>query len=214
VLEDEIRHCTEFLVWDTPDYVQSWWTRVELLALAYAKGRGLALPQLSTLSPDGERSPGLPFPLPEMTRAERRRYSRWCANTNPSLIAPHTPDVIRALTEVLPLARRIPVVSDHVWSSEFRNLRLAQCSARPAEQSTPSVDSDLWLSRSPELLRIPPAEFELAASNGGMRCPGCGRDVTIGSAPPRYTWIWDDVPGTTRKGTLIPEPVWLWEHPA
>lgn len=81
-----IEQCREMVAYRTNDYLDSWWTRGEVITLAYRRGSGSeSRPALRIYDADpveGEEGTRTGL-MPEMTEAQLRRMARWYAHTDP-----------------------------------------------------------------------------------------------------------------------------------
>lgn len=192
----------EIWLYGTSDYLDSWWTRGELVALSYrcAYGGG-PVPNLRIYNPDDGRIDEISKEfLPKLSKEHLRRIARWYSNSDPGTMGPESMQIMRFLSSI-PLIRNIGYFKDHVWTREFWDFPLMQCincgtiikdiaiKSNKLETNVEfDVDAFVW-SREPILFRLAPEIAMDASKRGEIECPKCKKLYNLKSALPRYLWM-------------------------
>lgn len=192
MIDRKVGAADELWVYETEDYYDSWWTRAELLTIAYRRASGIYAPRVRVFDPARTELRDLPEDaLPELSKKQAKRMARWYANTDPGMIAPEALTAIRFYSK-LPLLGRLPYFHDHVWSEEFwfnNILPCERCGAREPRPELKDIEAFLWL-RDPKMVRLPRRELEEALERGAVICPGCLTIYPVSQSPHlRYLWI-------------------------
>ena len=192
MIDRKIGAAEELWVYLTEDYLASWWTRAELVAIAYRLASGRVAPRVRVYDPATNTLHNLPEGwLPSFTPEQRRRLARWYANSDPGSMGFELVPVMRHYAS-LPLLGRLKYFSDPVWSDEFWENPLLPCSTCQHESATPGgidMDSFLWL-REPHLVPLSIDQLEDAVQRGRLSCPVCQTTYETREAPnPRVLWM-------------------------
>lgn len=179
----------EVWVYNTNDYLHSWWTQAELVTLTY---RYATEAKVRIVDPSSNRFHNAPAGyFPKLSEEQRDRMARWYANCDPAEMGPESMMVWRMLSRI-PIVNWIPFVKDHVWSEEFWEYPLLPCQTCKARQPLPQqidVDAFLWL-KFPGLVKIHPKLLARGLETGVTQCPVCGSTYHIHRDPySRYLWI-------------------------
>lgn len=192
MIDRKIGAAEEMWVYGTEDYLASWWTRAELMTIAYRLAGGVGAPRLRLYDPAAGTLRDLPEAwLPSMSKEQQRRMARWYANTDPGTMGFESVLLIRFLSS-LPLLGRLKYFKDPVWSEEFWDDPLLPCVT--CQRNSPAhagldIDAFLWL-REPHLVRLTTEQLEAAAERGHLSCPVCRTTYEIREAPnPRLLWM-------------------------
>src|SRR5207249_1455274 len=90
----------EVWVYNTDDYLDSWWTQGEIVTIAYRKAAGSYYPKLRVYDyKSGTLIDPPAIYLPQMTKVQVRRMARWFANTDPWTMGPEGITPIRITAE-------------------------------------------------------------------------------------------------------------------
>jgi hypothetical protein len=192
MIDRKIGAAEEMWVYGTEDYLASWWTRAELVTIAYRLACGVSAPRLRLYDPATGTLRDLPEAwLPPMSREQRRRMARWYSNTDPGTMGFESVQVMRFYSS-LPLLGRLKYFNDPVWSEEFWEDTLLPCATCGRNSPTPAwldLDAFLWL-REPHLVRLTTEQLEAAVERGHLPCPVCQTTYEIREAPnPRLLWL-------------------------
>jgi len=100
-----IAQCAEMIIYRSNDYLDSWWTRGEVVTLAYRRGSGSESQPVIRIY-DPERDPGrltdAPAELmPVVSEPQLRRMARWYAHTDPHEIGPENVGFCRMIHKVI-----------------------------------------------------------------------------------------------------------------
>jgi hypothetical protein len=199
MIDRRVGAADELWVYETDDYYESWWTRAELVTVAYRIASGIYAPEVRLFRPErGEVSAPPTTFLPVMSRGQKARMARWYANADPGMIAPEALATMRAYSQ-LPLLGRLPYFHDHVWSEDFwfnNLLPCDRCAERAERLRLSDLEAFLWL-RDPKLNRLSQRQVEEGLARGAVVCPGCETVYKIRQGShPRYLWV----PLRTRSG--------------
>lgn len=192
MIDRKVGAADELWVYETEDYYDSWWTRAELVTVAYRRASNIYAPRVRVFDPARGEVRDLPDgALPALTKKQTKRMARWYANTDPGMISPESLAAMRAYAQV-PLLGRLPYFHDHVWSEEFwfeNILPCGRCAARAPRPDPRDLEAFLWL-RDPKMVRLPQKEMEEALGRGALICPGCLTTYPVSRSPHlRYLWI-------------------------
>jgi hypothetical protein len=192
MIDRKIGVADELWIFETDDYYDSWWTRAELVTIAYRKASGTVAPKVRAYRPKDHTVHDLPADfLPALSVQERRRMARWYSNTDPGTMGPEALQPMRIYAQ-LPLIGRLRYFHDHVWSDEFwftPILPCARCGARTQRPRLFDLDAFLWL-RDAHLVRLSAQQLADAISRGEVACPACRTVYNITQAPhSRYLWM-------------------------
>lgn len=192
MIDRRVGAADELWVYETDDYYDSWWTRAELMTVAYRRASGADVPLVRLFDPERGVVRDAPADfLPAMNRGQVRRMARWYANTDPGTMGPEALTPMRFYSQV-PLLGRLAYFHDHVWSDDFwfvPILPCEQCEARGARPALRDVESFLWLNQ-PKFVRLQPQQLEEALGRGEFVCTGCRIVYKIRKDPhPRYLWM-------------------------
>lgn len=192
MIDRRIGAADELWVYETDDYYDSWWTRGELVTVAYRQASGIYAPKVRAFHSKQGKVRDLPANfLSPMTSKQKARMARWYANTDPGMMAPESLNTMRFYAQ-LPLLGRLPYFRDHVWSENFWFVSLLRCDlcGERARGSRPfDLEAFLWLN-DPKLVRLSPQQLKEALTGGDIICPGCRTTYKIRQSPDmRYLWI-------------------------
>lgn len=192
MIDRKIGAAEEMWVYWTEDYPASWWTRAELVTIAYRLACGIKAPRMRLYDAATDSLQDLPEGwLPEMSHEQKRRMSRWYSNTDPGTMGFESVQVMR-LYASLPLLGRFKYFNDPVWSGEFWEDPLLPCATCRRNSAPPAwfdIDSFLWL-REPHLVPLTRQRLEEAVERGHLCCPVCQTTYEIKEAPnPRLLWM-------------------------
>jgi hypothetical protein len=169
---------TEFWVYESDDYYNSWWTIGELGTLVYrAKEgfRGKRPPRLRIYDPQTDKVRDAPKDyLPTMSKNEARRMARWYANSDAHGMSPES-RLPMLFYQQIPVLNWLPYVNDHAWSQEFwqhQILDCACCRTIGKRRNQFDIDAFLW-TRGPGFYRMSPQEVSQSLRAGSVVCPTC-----------------------------------------
>lgn len=192
----------EIWLYYTSDYINSWWTRGELVALSYRYANGGdPFPKLKIYNPDNDRISEITKEfLPKLSKEQKHRIARWYSNSDPGTMGPESIPVMRSISDI-PLIRNVGYFKDHVWSREFWDFPLMQCTNCSSVSKDVAVkrynmeidaefdvDAFIW-SREPVLFRLTPEDVMNASKQGEIECPKCKKLFYLKRALPRYLWM-------------------------
>lgn len=213
MIDRKIGAAEEMWVYATDDYLASWWTRAELVTIAYRLAGGVSAPRLRLYDPAAGTLRDLPEAwLPSLSKEQQRRMARWYANTDPGTMGFESVLIIRLLSS-LPLLGRLEYFKDPVWSEEFWDDPLLPCVTCRRSSPTPGwldLDAFLWL-REPHLVPLSTEQLAAAVERGHISCPVCQTTYEIREAPnPRLLWMPLPLGGPTGSGgaNLVGLPVY------
>jgi hypothetical protein len=191
-IDRKIGAAEEMWIYGTGDYLDSWWTRSELVTVSYRRASGTSAPRVRVYDPaTGTLADPPESWIPRMSRKQARRLARWYANTDSGSMGVESVPVMQFLAQ-LPLLGRLDYFNDRVWSDEFWNDLLLPCvTCQRSNGATTEVDMEafLWL-REPYLRRFAPEQLVEAAERGYLCCPVCQTTYEILEAPtPRLLWM-------------------------
>lgn len=192
LIDRKISASDELWIYETGDYYDSWWTRAELITIAYRKASGAEVPAVRAYAPATATVRDLPPDfLPAMSGKQKRRMARWYANTDPGTMGPEALAAIRFYAQ-LPLIGQLSYFHDHVWSDDFwfaPILPCARCGERASRSRAFDFEDFLWL-RDTRLIRLPLRQLEESLRHGELACPTCRTAYKIKQDPhPRYLWM-------------------------
>ncbi|HYG10132.1 MAG TPA: hypothetical protein VD835_09310 [Pyrinomonadaceae bacterium] len=192
MIDRKIGAAGEMWVYNTEDYLHSWWTRAELVTIAYRRASGIRTPTVSLFDPFTHKLQPAPDGLvPELTVEQRRRLARWYSNTDPGTSGPEHVRTFRLLAQ-LPLISRVGYFKDHVWSDNFWDEPLLPCEVclwRNGPATSIDLGAFLWL-REPHLVRLNTELLARSMEAGRLECPRCHTAYEIEQdAYPRYLWL-------------------------
>lgn len=213
LIDARINAAREVWVYDTPDYLNSWWTRAELAAIAVRVRTQPGAPRLRRYDPQSHQMTDAAvtdfIPLP--TEEQAKRYARWHSNADPALMNPAARVVFQTAAE-LRLLHGFSYLSDHAWSEAFWEDVIVPCTACCAAAGAEEWDfeSVLWTTGA-GFHRLPPMEIARAVDSGEYVCPSDAR-YAITRDHSRWLWRGDVTSATAGKayGSLGP---YLIERP-
>src|SRR4029077_13419312 len=104
-----IAECAEMVVYRSDSYLNSWWTKGEVVTLAYRRGSGsMSQPKLRIYDPGSGHGNLADAPqelMPKMSELQLRRMARWYAHTDPHEMGPETIGVCRMVHKMI---RHVP----------------------------------------------------------------------------------------------------------
>ncbi|MEQ1744099.1 MAG: hypothetical protein ABMA02_01625 [Saprospiraceae bacterium] len=106
-----ILHCDEFWIYASRDYLDSWWCRAELVALAFVNDmhEGARRRRLRWYDPTEDVVYDMPEThYPQLTEAQKKRITRIYANTNPDSMGLESVKRIQQLRSVFGSIRQVP----------------------------------------------------------------------------------------------------------
>jgi hypothetical protein len=174
----------EIWIYDTADYIDSWWTRAELILLAMAASSITGKifrydPARQSLSPVDIAS------LPQVGKVQRKRIEqRQMLGINPGYAYR-----MRNVSNTF-LTRLLNRGLDEVLSSDFRDNLLLQCEAPGGHRDGYRFDVEAFLNQQePALHAIPAVAVQgLLAKDGAAPCPVCGKTYMFTLDTPRFRW--------------------------
>jgi hypothetical protein len=192
MIDRKIGASEEMWVYRTEDYLASWWTRAELVTIAYRLACGSHAPRVRIYDPHDDTLYDPPEGwLPSINHEQRRRLARWYANTDPCSMGFESVQVLRLYAK-LPLLGRIKYFSDPVWSEEFWEdpmLPCRTCRRQSEMEDSIDIDSFLWL-RESQMVQLTPEQLEEALERGYLCCPVCQATYETREATnPRVLWM-------------------------
>jgi hypothetical protein len=126
-----IGDCAEVIAYRSDDYLNSWWTRGEMITLAYRRGSGSqSQPGLRVFDPTpepGRLADAPPELLPAMTDSQLRRMARWYAHTDPQSMGPETVGFNRVVHKVIrfvPAALLAPILKGFSRTDQARMMEV------------------------------------------------------------------------------------------
>lgn len=196
----DIDACKEFWILLTEDYLNSWWTRGELVLYAYHHA---ADPHIRIWRPPFTDSEDGNHLLPNLSESDRKRAARFLAHCDPAEMGPESyfitkPEMIRR--GWVPEHYRDHVYSDEFWLDPILRCRACQRRLEREDRTGFNVEDFLW-TREADHHRVPRAEFEKAVAAGTpVRCPSpaCNGSEYVELADPVYVLLTD--PGSGRGG--------------
>lgn len=194
IVEERLRTCREMWIYEGPGYYDSWWTRSEILLLAYFQAVSGRRPMLRIFQPEsGGRLIPEPRPLvPELSYEQRRAMDRLFSNTGRNMGA-ETAQTTRQLAE-LPILRNYRFFNDPVFSLDFLNQRLLEESVHhPGDRGTRIDPASILAMNDPPLRPVPKPILNDAERAGRAKLNGY--EIRL-EPKPRYLWY------ATRMGRL------------
>lgn len=189
MLDERIGAAREVWVYDTPDYLDSWWTRAELAVIAARVRDNRPAPRLRRIDPRSGslRDAAIADFIALPTEEQAKRYGRWHSNADPMLMNPAARVVFPAIAE-LRLLRGLSYLNDHAWSDAFWEDVIVPCAPCRAAAGETEWDFEavLWTTGA-GFHRVPAAEMASAAGAGEYVCPA-GAHYAI--ARDRSRWLW------------------------
>jgi hypothetical protein len=177
---------SEFWIFDSSGYLDSWWTRGELVSLAFTRGHKRPLvrvfdPATNTIGEPTDKH------VPSLSKRQHKRLGRW-------FLVAGMPEMASRLRELAshPILGRLFGLMDPAFSHSFAQDVLLQCRGCTSAGSwgtKSAVDDFLW-SRSPSMQTIADGEIHRALELAPpvVVCPQCGVHYEILLGPPRYWW--------------------------
>lgn len=188
LLSDRIADCTSMVICDSPNYLGSWWTRIELVLYRYVTyGRSDAGMRLFRYHPADGRIDEPDDIVPAISYEQKTHIDRTILNTGSTM--PADTVASQRLLGLLPIFRNFSFFNNPVFGEEFaRSLLLDIGSAGPriSTLSDADVRSTIDL-RDEKLVRVPSDIVAAAARDGSAVFNGrtLYRDREQGE---RYLW--------------------------
>jgi hypothetical protein len=192
IVEERLRTCREMWVYEGPQFYNSWWTRGEIVLLAYYHALNGHHPALRIFQPhqNGRVISEPPDVIPEITYEQKRAMDRLFSNTGRHMGA-ETARRTRELAE-LPVLRNYKFFTDQVFSLSF--LRAPLLEEQGTDGSQIKIDVDEFLAMNEPPLRSVPKHILDEAERSGRAMAG---EYEIRVEPnPRFIWY------ATRMGKL------------
>jgi hypothetical protein len=191
IVEERLRTCREMWVYEGSQFYNSWWTRGEIVLLAYYQALNGHHPTLQIFKPD-QNGQVISEPrglVPEISHEQKRAMDRLFSNTGRHAGA-ETARSTRELAE-LPILRNYKFFNDEVFSLSFLRVPLLEEQVSAAKSK---IDVDEFLAMNEPPLRPVPKHILDEAERSGRAVDG---DYEIRVEPnPRFIWY------ATRMGKL------------
>lgn len=180
-----IASVSEFWVYDTDDYLDSWWTRGELILLSLVKAE--RRPVLKVYDPAtntfGEPSDKL---VPDPDARQRKIMDKL-------LFFALQPEWVGRIQENLAGSKFSELLGGRgeIFDGSFTDDLLMQCRlCSTAGEKPGAADIDGFISlKYPTLYSVHQQRIEEALTDSGyIDCPGCGASHLVTTAPPRFWW--------------------------
>jgi len=88
LLDDMLRASAELWVYETGDYLGSWWTLAELVAASYIDDGEHAPPAIKAVTPSSRVGPAQPRYRIALAEEDRRQIARYMTNSRPDAVSP------------------------------------------------------------------------------------------------------------------------------
>ncbi len=192
MIDHAIGAADEMWVYNTDDYLDSWWTRAELLTIAYRRACHSATPQIKIFNPiSNTLSNESQNYIPTFNKTQKWRMARWYSNTDPGTMGPESLQVMHVYRQ-LPIIGRVKYFNDHVFSREFWEdplLPCTECKKRGNPPNQNEVDAFLWI-QEPGMVRLTVDLLQHSLLDGVITCPTCKTAYLIEvDKYPRYLWM-------------------------
>lgn len=186
-IDRRIAAADELWIYGTDDFLESWWTQAELVTIAYRRGTGVTYPRIRWYDPSTGRA-DIVDPdalLPRMSRKQVKRMARIYSNSDGATMGPESRVPVRILG-ALPLIGRIGYFHDHVFSDDFWEYPLVECSG--CANGGGELDVEQFLKgHPPGAQRLREGDI---LEDGNWTCPSCRTPYTITEAErPRFVWF-------------------------
>lgn len=208
IIQDYIIAAREVWIFKTQDYLNSWWTRGEVLSTLYFTDERNLPEKLKMYNPDtDELFPIETHALPKLTAAQRKRMARNQVNSHPDMMAPETLDRNQLVEPLANLSavRRLFMLDDPVFSREFWEYYIVPCKSGHCsppksqlerdraqfQRALAEIDVDDFLSLThKEDLVVTAQQLERAAQGEEpLVCSRCHQQIIVSAEKPRYLWI-------------------------
>ncbi|BAS60128.1 hypothetical protein NIES2135_67650 (plasmid) [Leptolyngbya boryana NIES-2135] len=228
LIDERVKAAQELWIYNTEDYLNSWWTQAELVTIAYNFYQRKPVPKVRLLNPKKTFNPRkidesvVDAPnslLPVMNKPQWRKMERLYAQTDPSTMSPEalfTFDAAkRSFFQKIPFINRY--INDEVWSREFWFQPLLPCVTCKSKDAPKHIDIDKFLKvdvpglhgLSEENLVEDTLSQQLLQQGGKISCPMCSSIYRLTPDNSRYIWVSKASVGNTKP--LIERPVWRVE---
>lgn len=206
--------CDEMWIYNSPGYLDSWWTRGELATLAYHRDSNTMYTKLRLYNAKTRIVQDAPKSyIPKMDKKQIRRMERWMANSDPSTMGPEAKETMRLLA-MMPLIGKWGYLNDPVWSKEFwEDLLMPNNSSSDSKiENGFDIDSFLWL-REPPMLAVSLEQIQDSLrQNGHLILPSNKTVYKIAKRASRYLWMRAQA-SVKREGPEIVEiPIYIKEN--
>lgn len=214
-LMDRIHYAQANYIYVSDNYFDSFWTRSEILAIAYTRKqwRNVRLESKVVRDVHDDLSDLDDFDtlgIPALTDGQIQRLARITSNSDPGTMGPESVEVIRERSQG-PLGE-LPYFQDTIWSERWWNDVMVPCpSCKPRHSQASEIDWERHLAIE-DLWYFPIQKEILQGDAVSIDCPTCGTQITLNRlALPRTLWV----PGPRNKPwpeTLqMIEPEYIWE---
>jgi hypothetical protein len=202
VIRRWIASASEFWVYDTGDYLDSWWTRGELLLLSLVDVK--RRPALKVYNPATDTFDESTHELvPDPDSRQRKIITQL-------LFFAHQPEWAGRIQENVAGSAfgRLLGGSSELFDKSFADDPLLQCGRCSAADEEPGViDVDEFINlKYPVLYPVRQQRMEEALAGARLiECPGCGARHPVATAPPRFWWYPERVGVGTGPGGVVLE---------
>lgn len=105
ILDRQLAPCEEVIIYDSPGYLDSWWTQGELITIAYRRGAKPVSPsgqkdfhiKVSLYKPGSDHLTSGEHLVPQMTEAQIAKMARYYSSSDPLTLGPESTEGIRML---------------------------------------------------------------------------------------------------------------------
>ncbi|TBR56520.1 hypothetical protein B4U84_29425 [Westiellopsis prolifica IICB1] len=212
IIQDYIIASREVWIYWTEDYINSWWTRGEVLSTLYFTSQNNLPNKLKIYDPRKDKDTVYPIDmryLPKLSENHKARMTRYQTNSHPNMMAPEVLDRNKFVSEQMwssiPAVKSLFMLDEPAFSSEFWDYYIIPCGSEkklPTDRRTvpaiaqfyeelQSIDIDDFLKFFREGELIVSLEQLKRAAHGleTLTCPNSSMPLTISEQKPRFLWV-------------------------
>ncbi len=211
MIQDQIIASREVWLYLTEDYLDSWWTKGEVLStLRFTSQNDLSDklkiydPQTDVVHPIDTKN------LPQLSETHVKRMNRYQTNSHPGMMAPEVLDrnqlVEEGVLSGIPAIRKLFMLDEPAFSSEFWDYYIIPCGFQKRKLQTKhgtvsaidqfyeelkdiDIDDFLKLFREGELIVSLEQLKKAAEGIETLKCPDDLKPLAILEQRPRYLWV-------------------------
>lgn len=206
----------ELWIYDTDEYLNSWWTYGELAIIEYRKAIGEKTPKILTIDPiTGKLNDKYKSINANFSTSQQKRMTRWFSNCDPATMGPEARKAMESWRSV-PLLGQLSYFNDEVFSDSFWEDLILPCPHCCKKYGGPSsIENFLWI-KMPSMSRVKEKEVKKLLATQKWNCPNkkCYAQFKItANDPPRFFWMPTRMGRTTgpNGNAIMPRPVYRLE---
>jgi hypothetical protein len=194
LIDERVTAAEEIWIYNTADYLSSWWTQAEIVTLVYNLYQNKHVPRVRIFNPNSKSISDAPEDyIPQMNQTQWNRMERLYAQTNPDVMGPEAVGIFAETRDAFPVLNNIPALNeylnDEVFTQEFWSQPLLPCPKCKMGKAPKRIDLNKFLQLEvPGLYGLTDKEVERLAP-GRVRCPSCKSVYRLREASSRYLWL-------------------------